>query len=209
KIIVGCIIAVGILIGVSFTSVVGYSSVKSNSAINSPLFSVRTNRAIDEESKDLTCDYVGKGKMTNIQFSRKDGTTVQLTLNIIKVMDDKTFSIFMKFAIRELLKNNVINYREIPSIIKALKELREGDVYVIPKANELLQSAVAPCWTDRCVTVNCATAFAGCVRYKLLVITVTATYALFPNFMNFVTEYLNPEGPFKLSFLCATAGDCP
>ena len=54
KILLGSIIAVAVLIGVSFTSVVGYSSVKSNSAINSPLFNVRTNRAIDKERRIIT-----------------------------------------------------------------------------------------------------------------------------------------------------------
>ena len=61
KILLGSIIAAVILVLVSFTSVVGYSSVKSTSGKASPLFSIRTSRAIDEETKDFTCDYVGKG----------------------------------------------------------------------------------------------------------------------------------------------------
>ena len=51
KILIGSIIAVAILIGISFISVVGYNSVESN-AKASPLFNIRTQRAIDGERKD-------------------------------------------------------------------------------------------------------------------------------------------------------------
>ena len=58
KLLLGSIIAVVILILVSFTGVVGYQTTKSSTiARASPLFSVRSKRAIDEEIKDLTCDY--------------------------------------------------------------------------------------------------------------------------------------------------------
>ena len=74
KILIGSIIAVVILVLVSFTSVVGYNSVKSNSVKASPLFSVRTNRAIGEETKVLTCKYIGKG--ITLPFPARDDKTV-------------------------------------------------------------------------------------------------------------------------------------
>ena len=56
KILIGSIIAVVILVLVSFTGVVGYQTTKfSTIAKASPLFSVRTQRAIDKESRGLTC----------------------------------------------------------------------------------------------------------------------------------------------------------
>jgi len=67
KILIGSIIAVVILVLVSFTGVVGYQTTKSSTiAKASPLFTVRSSRAIDEESEDLSCDYIGKGKPTLI-----------------------------------------------------------------------------------------------------------------------------------------------
>jgi hypothetical protein len=57
KILTGSIIAVAILILVSFTSVVGYSSVESDGK-SSPLFNVRSSRAIDKNGKVFTTDYV-------------------------------------------------------------------------------------------------------------------------------------------------------
>jgi len=54
KILIGSIIAVAVLVLVSFTGVVGYQTTKSSTiAKASPLFTVRSSRAIDGESKDI------------------------------------------------------------------------------------------------------------------------------------------------------------
>ncbi|UCD13327.1 MAG: hypothetical protein JSW60_07155, partial [Thermoplasmatales archaeon] len=101
KILIGSIIAVAVLIGVSFTSVVGYSNVKSNSIETSPLFTVRTKRAIDEESRDLIYDYVGKGEEIIIPLpKRKDRAVLQQKfIDIINSMDDTTFNRFLNIVI--------------------------------------------------------------------------------------------------------------
>jgi len=53
KILIGSIIADVILVMVSFTGVVGYQTTKSSTIVKaSPLFTVRSCRAIDEDSKD-------------------------------------------------------------------------------------------------------------------------------------------------------------
>ena len=55
KILIGSIIAVVILVLVSFTGVVGYQTTKSSTISKaSPLFSVRSKRAIYEESEALS-----------------------------------------------------------------------------------------------------------------------------------------------------------
>jgi len=58
KILIGSIIAVAILVGVSLTSVVGYQSVESNFK-ESPLFNVRSNRAIEKDGSIVTYNYIG------------------------------------------------------------------------------------------------------------------------------------------------------
>ncbi|MCJ7698445.1 MAG: hypothetical protein MUO73_08980 [Thermoplasmata archaeon] len=56
------IIAVVLLVLGSLTNVVGYQSVKSTVLSDSPLFSVRTKRAINQVGGDtLTFNYLGKG----------------------------------------------------------------------------------------------------------------------------------------------------
>lgn len=125
KIIVGSIIAVAILIGVSFTSVVGYNTVKSTSGETSPLFNIRTNRAIYKENDDLTCDYVGKGEELDISISKRDNR-FELSKKVfdnIKKMDDGTFNRYITTIITYLKKNR---YSDIKSedILTEMNELR-------------------------------------------------------------------------------------
>jgi hypothetical protein len=70
KILIGSIIVVAILVLMSFTSVVGYNSVESDVKI-SPLFNIRSRRAVDKECKDFTCDYFGKGEEIKISLGKR------------------------------------------------------------------------------------------------------------------------------------------
>ena len=131
KILIGSIIAVAILVLVSFTGVVGYQTTKSSTiARASPLFTVRSSRAIDEESKDLTCDYVGKGEEHNIFLSPRISKVELLDklANIISKMDDKSFDRFAKIVITNINQNNKINDVEVSNeeIAVMLSQLRDN-----------------------------------------------------------------------------------
>ena len=105
KILIGSILAVVILILVSFTGVVGYQTTKSSTiAKTSPLFSVRSKRAIDVESRDLTCNYVGKGKDTTIPFPiyNSRNALLQKTIDEISKMSDKERSRLIELAKNKL-----------------------------------------------------------------------------------------------------------
>ncbi len=130
-ILIGSIIAVVILVLVSFTGVVGYQTTKSSTiAKASPLFSIRSKRAIDEESKDLTCDYVGKGNGIDILLPIKNSKAESLDrfLNIIRTMDDKSFDRFVKIVIANINQNNKINDVEVndKEIAVMLSQLRDN-----------------------------------------------------------------------------------
>jgi len=131
KILIGSIMAVVILVLVSFTGVVGYQTTKSSTiARASPLFTVRSSRAIDEESKDLTCDYVGKGEEHNIFLSPRISKVELLDklANIISKMDDKSFDRFAKIVITNINQNNKINDVEVSNeeIAVMLSQLRDN-----------------------------------------------------------------------------------
>jgi len=53
---------------------VGYSSTNPNSVRASPLFNLRTNRAIDNGEDVTTCDFIGKGKLNSIPLPTFDNT---------------------------------------------------------------------------------------------------------------------------------------
>ena len=86
KILIGSIIAVAIIILVSFTSVVGYRSVKSDSKIDSPLFSIRNKKG------EISSNFIGKGKAINIPLHRKNDKAelVEKIVNRIKMMNEKS-----------------------------------------------------------------------------------------------------------------------
>ncbi len=104
KILIVSIIAVVILVMVSFTGVVGYQTTKSSTiARASPLFTVRSTRAIDEESEDLSCDYVGKGEESDLSIPKRDNINalLQKVMNRIRKMN---------YNEMKRLNDNIINY---------------------------------------------------------------------------------------------------
>ena len=120
KILLGSIIAVVILVLVSFTGVVGYQTTKSSTiAKASPLFSVRSKRAIDEESRDLTCDYVGKGEENIISIPKRDERTIliQKVIELISKMDDKEFNEFIAFLKYQKFWEHSIKYEGLTNNI--------------------------------------------------------------------------------------------
>ena len=114
KILIGSIIAVAILVLVSFTSVVGYNSVESDLK-PSPLFNVRSSRAVEEEGMDFTTDYVGKGEELTIPLPDRNNIEVLIekVIDRISKMDDKSFDRFVKLIKAHINQNNRINDKEI------------------------------------------------------------------------------------------------
>jgi len=131
KILIGSIIAVTILIGVSFTSDVGYRSVPSDVKA-SPLFGIRSSRAIDEESEDLSCAYVGKGEEISLSIPRRDKKIelVHKVIDAIHKMDDKTYNRFIPLFITYIKQNKKFEEIDDITVVNALNRLRskqEGD----------------------------------------------------------------------------------
>ncbi len=129
KILIGSIIAVAILVLMSFTGVVGYQTTKSSTISRaSPLFTVRSSRAIDEESKDFTCDYVGREEENILSFPKRDSRTVALqqVIEIISKMDDVTFNRFLDLIIKHLHKRDDFQEYTKEEIILSLNQLRNN-----------------------------------------------------------------------------------
>ena len=122
------ICAVVLLILTSLTNVVGYQSVKSTTVNESPLFSMRIQNAIYNDSKGLlTSSYLGKGKNT-ILIPMPDNRTLlyQKVIDRISRMDETTFNNFITMVIR--LINNEPKLKNINSqdIITGLTQLKNN-----------------------------------------------------------------------------------
>jgi len=126
KILIGSIIAITILIGVSFTSVVGYRSVASDVKV-SPLFNIRSSRAIGIENKNLNCKYASKG--ITLVFPKRDDTVVmiQKVVDSIREMDDKTFERFVISLINNARRDKRFNDIQPDEIRETFNILRNSD----------------------------------------------------------------------------------
>ena len=127
KILIGSLVAVFILIMVTFTSVVGYRSIESN-VKDSPLFNIRSSRAINEESKDIACNYVGKGEVTNICLPKGNDRTdsVDALINVVKRMDDKSLQRFAYLITYRLKQSDELQQYDSEDIFQSLKQLRDN-----------------------------------------------------------------------------------
>ena len=99
----------------------------------SPLFAVRSSRAIDEESNDIVCDYVGKGKEITILLPTRDKYSIQKFIDVIGRMDDETFNRFIALVISRLNQDDKIKDVDIQDIINILHRLRTDELkdYII------------------------------------------------------------------------------
>jgi len=132
----GSSIAVVVLVLASFSPVVGYNSVKS-SVKDSPLFNIRTSRAINEESKTLNCNYLRKGEL--MQFPSRNSKTA-LIQKAINRMDDTTFDRFIDIVINHAIHNSIIKDEDIPKIVEIFYQLKNNFAesnYHLLNGNEL------------------------------------------------------------------------
>lgn len=167
KILVGSIIAVAILIGVSFTSVVGYSSVKYDLKA-SPLFDIRTKRAIEEDIKNtLTTNYIGKKNKVAINFLIPTRATIsQNVMQKIKEIDDKIFEKLLIFVIQQTHNSDKIP----PEILQAILIIKEETNKEMHQENNKLDTVL--CETLYCQTFRCNTVFKGCLTHGIFTILI-------------------------------------
>jgi hypothetical protein len=121
------ILAVVLLVLGSLSNVVGYQSVQSTASSGSPLFTVRTKRAISQAGQTIvTSNYLGKGTGNLLQIPAIDNKTETLkrTIEIISKMDDKTFEQFTETIIRKARQDKTITFtnNEIIQILQLLRK---------------------------------------------------------------------------------------
>jgi hypothetical protein len=92
----------------------------------SPLFNIRTSRAINEKTSIQTCDYVGKGEDDVLSIPRRDSNALYIKdiIEIISDMDNITYSKFIDLLIKQINKENLILKNDIPIMIIYLHQLK-------------------------------------------------------------------------------------
>ena len=124
KILIGSIVSVAILISLSFTSVVGYRHVESNLK-DSPLFNIRSNRAIGEQNSGLTNSYLGIENEINIHFPNRDknSTLIQNFFKLIQRMDENEINNLIDSLKKYITKNKLTQNNNINKKSDLIKQL--------------------------------------------------------------------------------------
>jgi hypothetical protein len=158
----GSAVAVVVLVLASLSSVIGYNSVEL-SAKGSPLFSVRSKRATDEKQVSLTCEYIGKRTEITIPFPIQDDRTalLQKIMDIIIMMDDKTFDRFIDLVIHRFYQEDVIkkgNNEKVVALLHLFRTSSEAinDVFDGETENDVTSEqyiSICP-WTPGCWIYN-------------------------------------------------------
>jgi len=132
--IVVSICTVVLLVLGSLSNVVGYQSVKSTAMNESPLFSTRMKRAINQENKSiLTSYYLGKGTKLSFVLPTIDDKIVLFKKVIQKIigMNDEQFENFISIVVKEIREKNLVCEEKIPEIIKTFKQFRNNPELLI------------------------------------------------------------------------------
>jgi len=121
----GSSIAVVILVLASLSPVVGYNSVKPSTEL-SPLFTIRTNRATNQDGDNLTCSYIGQGKRNNFPFDKREYNVekTQIVIETISMMDDTAFNKLIGFIINQVNKDKNLKQVDTKEITAFLYQLR-------------------------------------------------------------------------------------
>jgi hypothetical protein len=121
---IGSITACCIILLAGLSPVVGYQRIKTSDATDSPLFQVRTNRAIQHGVDSLSCEYVGKGDLWSFPTRNSNLILIQKTINRFCQMDDIAFSRLTQLIINHAYQDVRIDKDNIEEVITTLELLR-------------------------------------------------------------------------------------
>ena len=159
--IVVSICAVVLLVLGSLSNVVGYQSVKSTTVNNSPLFSMRTQRAINQQQNIITSQYLGKEKIYNMLMLPKPDKTdsIHEIISRIQSMDDVSFQRFVRYTVEQLSKQAKLKDVTPRQLITGLHHLRYNPQAYIDyinsnDENKTWKSTPTLCWFPSCILLK-------------------------------------------------------
>jgi hypothetical protein len=126
------ICAVVLLVLGSLSNVVGYQSVKSTAMNDSPLFNIRTTRAIKDENKTiLPSNYLGEGQVNYLQFPIRDGSKelIKDTIDKLSKMTEKQLDQLQEIIISYHYENK-IDKVALDNFIFLLKQLKSNNIEI-------------------------------------------------------------------------------
>ncbi|MFW6120525.1 MAG: hypothetical protein ACOC80_06445 [Petrotogales bacterium] len=128
KMVISCIVTIIIIVLASFTSAVGFQTTKSMLIKDTPLFTIRSQRATNRPAKRVvTSEYIGKRKTITISFPTKNSTLLLFlkTIDGISTINDKTFAKFLDETISKFRESRMVKEKDIPKIKQLFQFLKD------------------------------------------------------------------------------------
>jgi hypothetical protein len=151
---ISLILAVFIVLS-SLSNVVGYHVIHSSTLRESPLFSIRTKRAINQISGGDTIDssYLGKGSTIGLQIPIPEEKMIFLQKIIvgIKLMDDKEFTRLLGLVLTHLSEDEKYKTIDPHVVVLVLKHLRTDT-----KESQFVQFALDGATKNFATSQNCS-----------------------------------------------------
>jgi protocatechuate 3,4-dioxygenase beta subunit len=122
-----CIIAMVLVVLGSLTNVIGYQTVKSPTMNESPLFSLRTKRAIHQESGNtINSKFLGKDNENILQFPIRESNTILIRNFIEKIieMENKELNRSQSLVISDIYGDKSYNNIDSGTVISIQTEVR-------------------------------------------------------------------------------------
>jgi len=154
-----------VIVLASLANVVGYQTVQASAVSESPLFSLRTQRATNQQQNSITFHYLGEGKGTLLQFPTRDSRIELLkkSIEIISKMDDKKFERFTKLCIQRIRQNNTFSETNPNEIAQMLRQFSTKPETII---NSFVSGNNYNITSSNLVTV--CHWFPGCIPWTIL-----------------------------------------
>jgi hypothetical protein len=143
----GCVASVIVL--ASFSSVIGFQKTEFKTIQVSPLFNIRTDRAIKtEKQEEVTNSYVGKGRESTLTFNmiQKNEIMTHNVIEKIAKMSDEEFNRLIVLVKDKLSKNKIKDFDNIVVMLYSFRGANEFNLDIQEKNDEIL--AETPQSTD-------------------------------------------------------------
>ena len=129
---IGSYLSVVIIILIPYTNVVGYQYISLDAKESSPLFDIRTQRAIDANSKDITYEYLGRGEENSILVPTREREEF-LIHEAIKIINNKD-SEWLMYKIQQINRmalHKNMNYRNLQGLISKLHIIFQNNEEIV------------------------------------------------------------------------------
>lgn len=145
------------------TPVIGVQTNNKSISDVSPLFGIRTDRAIGKENQNLiNSNYIGNKNTVTIPLTFHSRATI--TQNVVQKIieiDSRLFNRLLAYLIKATHNSENLPF-EITEAIHVIQE--ETDKELQPEKSKL---ETVMCHTQLCQSIRCNTAFEGCLAFRI------------------------------------------